>query len=189
MQIKEGSVGIVTEVDATNMKARVKWPADDNMVSDWLHILTFKGAYNIPSINEQVACLYDADFNQGVILGSIVLDGEGPYTDEDILGFKLANIEIKISKSSGEITIITDNVVNVKADKITLEAESVEISKDLKVGGKSTFTGDMSTQGKFDAAGIIKSVTDVQTSTVKLNSHLHISAAPSSPTSPPTPGT
>lgn len=72
--------GVITNIDETKAKARVKF-AEDDLLSYWLPVLqtkTFKDKYYVlPDINEQVVCLMDENIEDGVILGSV-------YSDIDI---------------------------------------------------------------------------------------------------------
>lgn len=188
MDLVQGSIGIVSDVDPVNLKVRVKWPTD-NVTSAWLHVLTISGLYYLPAVNDQVACLYDEEWNRGVVLGKVTKDGDAEYDSANIVGFKFGNVEIKLNKSSGAVEVVTDQQVTVKANKVILDSSNVEVSGNLKVAGDSSFTGKVSANQNIEAVGIIKSNTDVQTLTVKLNTHLHTSASPGSPTTPPVPGT
>lgn len=188
MDLKEGSIGIVSDLDPVNKKVRVKWPTD-NVTSAWLQVISMSGFYYMPQINDQVLCLYDEEWNKGVVLGKLTKDGEAEYDSSNIIGFKLGNVEFKINKSSGAVEVTTDQQVTVKANKVLLDAGNIEISGDLDVKGESKFAGKLSANQNIEAVGTIKSDTDVQTPTVKLITHLHTSAAPGSPTSPPVPGT
>ena len=63
-------VGVVSSTNSTQRKARVIFPALDNLVSDWLFVLQ-QGSW-MPSVNDRVLVLYLPGFNtDGFILGEI----------------------------------------------------------------------------------------------------------------------
>lgn len=74
--------GTISEVDATKGLARVKFDADDNMVSYWLpisHPKTLQDKFIVPfDINEHVWCLMDQNMEYGIIGGAIYDSGNQP---------------------------------------------------------------------------------------------------------------
>lgn len=74
--------GIISEVDAVNGMARVKFDGDDGMVSYPLHISVPKtktDKFSIPfDVNEHVWCMMDDDMEYGVIGGAIYDANNGP---------------------------------------------------------------------------------------------------------------
>jgi len=160
MNLVDGQIGIVSEIDAKNMKARVTLPTDD-FVTHWLHIISW-GVYWMPEVKDQVACIFDEEYNQGIIIGIVKKDGDAPYSDADTIGFKIGTAEIKISKASGSITVISNEAVNVKSPKITLEADEVKITKKLSVGTS------IEAGSTIDAKGAIKSLMEVTAKTTNL---------------------
>lgn len=183
MKLLTGDIGIISEVDATNMLVRVKM-MPSGIVSPPLMFIT-PGFYYMPQANDQVVCFYDERRNQGVAFGRAWQEGTPQYDDEKIIGIKLEGAEIFIDRKTGEISVSSDKTVTVKATSITLEADTVEITKDLKVAGKSELTGAVSAKGTIEAVGNISTNADVKAQTKSLLTHIHTSAAPGSPTSPP----
>ena len=66
--------GIVTQIDAINVLARVNF-GDDDLTSFWLPVIQTKTLkdkfYVMPDVGEQVVCLMDENSEDGVILGAI----------------------------------------------------------------------------------------------------------------------
>lgn len=174
MSYQNSIVGIVSELDAENMKAIVKFVPED-IPSNWLQILTTPGFYWMPKVNDQVACFVDEEYNQGIVVGLMLKDGEAVYTDADVFGYKLEGVSVQINRNSGEVIIQSDGDVSLKAGKVSIEADKLELK------------GDLDVTGKIDATGAITSTTEVQAKLIKLSTHTHTSAAPGSPTSPPLP--
>lgn len=193
MEVNHGGVGIVSELDAVNNKIRVKWPTafnaegEEGTVSGWLFWMVRPGEENLPKIKDQVIVFYDQWRRSGIAMGVILKDGDSPFKDADIFGFKFEGIEIQITKSTGAVQVISNNEVNLKSTKVTIDADEVKITKKLVVGGESEFKGNVSAEGKIDAVGVIKSTSDVQAGVIKLLTHTHLSAAPGSPTGPALP--
>jgi phage gp45-like len=79
--------------------------------------------------------------------------------------------------ASGEVAIYTD-----EGDKIHLKrGNNIEITTTLlKVNGKLTVTGNIESSGEIKGS-------EVKAGQIALTTHKHTSAAPGSPTSPPTP--
>ena len=179
MELNEGVIGMVSEVQASTMRVKVSIPDAEDLVTDWLHVLSFPGSYGLPDVNDQVLVFMDKTFDTGVVLGGV--NNAPAFGDEDIIGLKLPGVEIKVSKSTGKTDIILSGDVSVEAPEYVLKG-------DLKLTGDFKITGDVDVTGKVDSTGIIKSMTDVQSVTVKLNTHLHPTAG-TGPPSPPTPGT
>ena len=71
--------GVVTQIDAINVLARVNF-GDDDLTSFWLPVIQTKTLkdkfYVMPDVGEQVVCLMDENSEDGVILGAI-------YSSED----------------------------------------------------------------------------------------------------------
>lgn len=73
--------GIVVERDPKTYRVRVRWP-DKGSVSAWLDVLTAKSrkdqAQWLPDIGELVYCLMDDRHEDGVVLGALYNDEDGP---------------------------------------------------------------------------------------------------------------
>lgn len=187
MIVREGHVLVVTEVDAANRKLKAMWPdsEDGDTPSNWLFVLNWFGNYNMPEINDQVAVLFDEEFNQGWVIGIVLKDGDSPYSDEDIIGIKISTAEIRIKKSTGEITVISSDKVNVQASEVTIDASEVTLTGNLKVDGDADVGGKVDVTGGIKANGEIEG-SDVKAGVIRLLTHKHPTAA-TGPASPPIP--
>lgn len=77
--------GIVNELDEIKHKVKVRFPHLDNLISDWLPVLTQHSLKNkfycLPDIGEHVVCMLDANGEQGVVLGAIFNDKDMPPSE------------------------------------------------------------------------------------------------------------
>lgn len=106
--------------------------------------------------------------------------------------------EIHVSMADGKVFVDAPEVTVTATTKVTLDTPTVECKHDLKVDGKLDVTGDAtlsaklsvssdSTFGaKIDASGAITGATVKDAAGKILGTHVHTSATPGSPTSPPT---
>jgi len=146
--------------------ARVIFPADDNMVSDWLPICypftMGDQACWIIKVNSLVSCLMDQRCEEGVILGAIY-NQEDPvpteasstnaifkFEDGSIISYDksshelLADIKGKITaKATGNIKV-ESSMGDVKAKGLTVHIEAVNI----------TLSGAVMVEGVITAGGL-----------------------------------
>lgn len=186
MELTNGAVGIVSQVDPQLMRAKVKWPTTDTE-SPWLFVATINGFYNMPELGDQAICFYDRHRQTGIIIGIVYADEDVPYSDDDLMAIKFPGLEIRIAKGTGKVEVISQNEVTVKSTKVTIDADEVSVTKKLTVGGEAQFNDAVKASKTIDATGVIKSMADVQTATLKLSTHMHPTAA-TGPPSPPIPG-
>lgn len=185
MKLIEGDISVVSEVDAANNLIRVKWPTtDDEVNSPWLLFIS-PLFYYLPLVGQQVVCFYDRYRRQGVAFGVQYLDGEAPFQDADKVGIDLGVMQLVISRATGKIEITTDETVTIKAKSVKIDCDSLEVTKELKVGGAATFEAAITAKSTLDATGKITSSVDVAAGATSLKLHTHLSAAPGSPTTPP----
>lgn len=185
MNLVKGDIGIVSELDPKNMLIRVEWP-NSNVVSPWLMVCA-PVSYYMPVVGDQVVCFYDEYRRQGVAIGLARKEGDVPFQDSDIVGIDLGTCQIKLSRSTGSVTIISDNEVLVQATKVTIDADEVEITKKLTVAGEATFEAAVTADSTITATGMIESKLDVKGPGVLLTKHIHPTAGVGAPTLPPTP--
>ena len=187
MKLTNGYLGVIAVIDAEKMlaKVEVQRPAAP-VTTGWLFIETKNGFYQMPAVGDQIVCWMDEDFQTGIVMGAVA--NTYPYNDADTLGLKFPGIEIKINKQSGETKIKLTGKASLELEELSITGD-LKLTGDAKITGDFALTGDASVTGKVDATGIIKSLVDVQSATSKLNTHVHTSAAPGSPTTPPVPGT
>lgn len=186
MELDRIYVGVITEIDAENMLAKAVIYGPEDFPTDWLMLATQSGFYYIPAEGDQCFIGMDEHMNDGIIMGYV--NNLKPYGAALTLGIKFPGVEIEIARDAGTARIKLTGDATMEMPNLSIKG-NVKIQGDIEIDGKSKITGDVTMSKKLDVIGIIKSTTDVQTATVKLNTHLHVSAAPGSPTTPPTPGT
>lgn len=151
--------GIVTKVDPKTAQARVRFSEDDHQ-SFWLPILQSKTMkdkfYALPDAGEQVACLMDENWEDGVILGTI-------YSAEDV----------PQNQSSNEIAINLENGSFAKIDKetdtLTLAFSKIKLAGDIENEGTLT-----NTLGITSGAEISDKTSSMQAMRDIYNPHTHI---------------
>jgi phage baseplate assembly protein gpV len=74
--------GLVVAQDTTNCRVRVKFADLDNATSYWLPVVQKSTQDNkswwLPDLGEQVVCLMDAEYEDGVVLGSVYSTVDAP---------------------------------------------------------------------------------------------------------------
>jgi phage baseplate assembly protein V len=141
-------IGIVTQIDVTKAKARVRFPDMDNVTSYWLAVLNSKTlkdkTYWMPDINEHVVCLLDAHGEEGVILGAIYSEADQvpvsskdkkhiTFEDGTIIEYDRAEKVLKIN------TVGTINIVSV--GNIIITSPEINYTGNLNVIGNITASG------------------------------------------------
>jgi len=206
-------LGVLSELGSGEHLGYVRVSFDEvDMVSAWLPLpstatKTAKDWRPI-EVGSQVACLMDSECEQGVVVAVLWSDADVPpdWANDQTVGIQFADgaklyydcdahkaifeapdtsLEAKIKEAEIEAS-----------EKVKLKCDTLELTGDLKVTGDADITGDVSVTGAIDATNNIKSMAAVEGLTVTatatqtgLGTHIHVSAAPGSPTSPPTPGT
>jgi len=205
--------GLITELDAPKAKAKAILPDMDDMETDWLPVLqTFtKGAasYAMPRVGQQVYVVFlDDQALEGLIIGGrysekspppesvalpdcywsledgtkihlkpdeIIIETPGNLTakaDGDANVAVGANATITVGGAAdltagGAVTVESGSIAKIKASEITLDASTVKITGALEVANTAKITADATIGGKSFLA------------------HVHTSAQPGTPTSPP----
>lgn len=190
-------IGEVSSVDAAAGTASVVFDDDDSIVVPDMQVIhrnTFANRdYGMPDIGEDVVCLFlPSGTEEGFILGSVYAGEIEPpagtidkrvieFSDgarfeydraEHVFSAKIDKTEItadadKVEIKSGGVTF------TLKDNKVTVDAQNIEL------GGKTTISGDLSVSGDISTQG------DVKTPTVQLNTHMHLCAAPGATSGPP----
>lgn len=192
MELYTTYAGVISEVDAEKMLAKVTIYGPEDVTTDWLMIATKSGFYHVPAINDQCLVSMDEQFEEGVIIGYI--NNNIAYSDGKTIGIKFPGVEIEVGRESGTSRIKLSGDATLELPNLSIKG-NLKVEGDVQIVGDSELTGDLSMKGnaditgKLDATGIIKSVSDVQTSLVKLSTHIHPTAAPGAPTAAPIPGT
>ena len=145
--------GIVTEVDPKTANARVNFTEDEHQ-SFWLPILQTKTMrdkfYVLPDKGEQVVCLMDENWEDGVILGAI-------YSSEDIPQNQSPN-EIALNLENGSFVHI-----DKETDTLTLAFSKIKLVGDIENEGNITSDGDIT-----DKKSSMQAIRDIY------NPHTHI---------------
>lgn len=161
--------GIVSQIDPINVQARVSFE-DDESTSYWLPILQTKTLkdkfYAMPDIGEQVACLMDANSEDGVILGAI-------YSTEDV----------PVVTSEKQISLNLENNSLINIDK---ETNSLNITfENINLNGNINHTGKLiNTDGIKSNSDITDKTSSMQAMRDTYNPHTH-TGNQGSPTSAP----
>ena len=150
--------GIVSQIDAINVLARVNF-GDDDSTSFWLPVMQTKTLkdkfYVMPDVGEQVVCLMDENSEDGVILGAI-------YSSED---------KPKL-QSEKEMGINLDCKSSIHADK---ENQILTVVfKKMKLIGDIEHDGNLkNTKGIKSDADITDKKSSMQDMRDTYNSHNH----------------
>ena len=159
--------GIVTKIDPKTARGRVRFAEDDHQ-SFWLPILQAKTMndkfYALPDAGEQVACLMDENWEDGVILGAI-------YSSEDI----------PKNQSQNEIALNLENGSFAHIDKET-DTLTLAFSKIKLVGYVENTLGIKSDADITDKTSSMQAMRDIY------NPHTHTSSAAGTATSKPNGG-
>lgn len=137
--------------------AQVEFPDLDGLVSDWLPVvmrktLKDKECFTLDK-GEQVACILDEYFENGVVLGSVYSDVDIPPTESPdkmcVQFFDGGSFEY--DRSTGVLTIVTTGPVTLRAGgAVTLNAPSVTLNTSSVI-----LNGDMQVNGNVHASGAI----------------------------------
>lgn len=172
--------GNISAIDPAKGYARVTF-IDDNVVSDWLQVVTLGSLQNKYShtfdINEQVACLMDENLEDGVILGAIFSDSIAPDgANKDVVRVKFPdnssieynrdtheyNIDIKGKiniTAESDVTITSEADVNITAVNLTAEisGQATINAPTVSITGATTVTGALTVTGAISAGSIASS--------------------------------
>lgn len=207
--------GYISEIDAAKGLVRVKFPDRDGIVSNWLPVsvpftLDNKAEF-WPKVNQNVWCVMDADFENGVCAGSIYdAENEPEIGDENIQAVTFSDgTQVKYDIENSVLTIDCAGDVIVKASgDITLDNGEVTVKGDLIVEGGILAEGDIMTESEMIADGDIESQQNIKAG-INVEANVEVTALASGPgvnlsthvhpyvdtpvgaatTSPPTPGT
>ena len=150
--------GIVTAVDPDTARARVRFPAHNNMESFWLavgQVKTLKDkSYWLPDIGEQVACLLDDHAEDGVILCALYSAADIPptkdvdlrvvhHTDGTVESFDRKNSLWALTLPQGRVQItVGSTVLTLTADGATVDADH------LSLHGRKSYAWDVGGYGQ-----------------------------------------
>ncbi|TXF11937.1 phage baseplate assembly protein V [Pelomicrobium methylotrophicum] len=171
--------GVVTALEATTHRVRVRLPDLDDLETAWLPVLTLRThrdrVTHLPDVGEHVAVLLDPNGEDGVVLGAIFsardpAPGSGPditaarFADGTVVEYDRASHRLLLSVR-GPVQIVADGPVTVTAPSVTLDSPQVTVTGHLTVGNglsisggsgaAATISGNVSVQGNIDASGSI----------------------------------
>ena len=139
--------GVVKAQDLTLGRVRVQFPDLDQSASYWLPVLQARTqsakSWHLPAIGEQVACLMDEHFEDGVVLGSIFSNADPPppglgqgqihYLAEDgaVFDYDPVAHALTITLPSGASLAIavSGGTVSINANTITLAGGTVGVAR------------------------------------------------------------
>ena len=190
--------GHIDKIDAGTGRARVRFE-NNELQSDWLPMVVRKTKadkdFFMFDEGDHVACMMDERCNNGVILGAIYDETNKPEgRTKDVVGVTFSDgSKVEFDRATGNYTLDMKGAVRIKgAPKVTVDCD-LQVNGTVKAQGIES-SGSVKASGKVEADGNIESKADVRagtvtpTTTVKLLTHVHPTAAPG-PASPPTPGT
>lgn len=94
--------------------------------------------------------------------------------------------EIEVVMPDGKVKVTSPEVIVTASTKVTLDSPTVECKHDLNVLGKLDVTQDVTMGAKLDVTGDVTGGEVKNVAGKVLGTHVHTSATPGSPTSPPT---
>lgn len=133
--------GIVTEVDASRCRCKVRFPDKQDMLSGWLDVLqrntsTVKD-YGLPAVGELVAMVLDERDEAGCILGAIYTEANKPTNPSaEIRRVTFADGTV-VQYGNGKLTISGPAAVEVTATGVLKVSPATELLDSLKVAGGS----------------------------------------------------
>lgn len=120
--------GRISSVDAKRGYVKVTYPRENNIVSDWLPLLSSE--YDMPKPGELVATILGKDLS-GVCLGKIFSNSQAPPTDngysKDLDGVKIIKNDkgvFKIEFNDGGYIRYENGTMTLKANRIKLDGYS-----------------------------------------------------------------
>lgn len=155
--------------------ARVQFPDLDDMVSGWLQVITRKSLKDKACLTldegEQVACILDANFENGCVLGAIYSEADlPPVTSRDKACFQFFDGgQFEYDRSTGTMTIVTTGPANLTAGgPVKVAAPSVTF-----VSPDATFSGNVQVDGNLKVGGDVNAEGSVMDGTGNSNHHSH----------------
>ena len=118
--------GLVTQVDPKKYMLKVKYPAQDNVESDWLQVLTVKSHkdkyFALPDIDEQVLVLHIPGAQDvGYILGTTYSIKNPPPPTADSVDITMANWQdgtwFKHDRKSGDVELHVKGKLTIAVEK------------------------------------------------------------------------
>lgn len=148
--------GVVSAIDPKSVKARVRFDDLDGLETAMIPVGQRKTLHDkdywMPDVGEHVACLMDANFEDGVILCAVYSDADAAPTDDPnvrMVRFR-DGAEIAYDRVAHTLTIKggVEKVVIEAASEIVLQAPRVTVNSPAVA-----FTGDVQVAGTLMDAG------------------------------------
>lgn len=133
--------GVVSELGTNEQLGlvRVRFPADDDLVSPWMPILfrwtKSDQAWGLPAIGEHVACMVDEHADTGVVLGALYSEADKPAIAEPSVWGKSFEDGTRITydKETKALSIKAQGPVTIQAEgNLTVDCGS---GKHVLAGG------------------------------------------------------
>lgn len=176
--------GLITEIQPDKGTCRVKF-LDDDIVSKPLQICvsgSMANKFYLPfQVNELVACMMDANNEDGVVVGALYSNEDTPsgttkdsvrmvFADGSIIDYNFSDHKFTIDVPDADVIVNCKKADVTATGKVTLTASAgVEIIGDVKITGSLNATGGMVTAGSIKADGEVTA----GVAEIKLSSHLH----------------
>ncbi|MBW7863047.1 MAG: phage baseplate assembly protein V [Candidatus Hydrogenedens sp.] len=142
--------GIISELDAAGMKARVTWPDREGLVSPWLAVVVpwaqANMAYRMPDVGEQVACLMDDNLESGCIVGALYGGAQRPpESNGDITAVHFSDgTVVRYDRAENTLTVqCVGRVVVECADRIGMRAGREITLESIRIGLRALAGVDM----------------------------------------------
>lgn len=134
--------GVVSAIDPKAVKARVRFDDLDGLETAMIPVGNRKTHqdkdYWMPDVGEHVACLMDANLEDGVVVCAIYSDEDSPPTDDPdvrMVRFK-DGAEVAYDRSTHTLTVRgVERVVVEASHEIEFRAPSVRFTGDVHVAG------------------------------------------------------
>jgi len=177
--------GIVTDLDYTKCRVRVRLPERDNVQTYWLHVpqkntLDVQRRAILPALGEQVQVFLESDGAGGIVQGGIYSDANPPpiqdadteyvrFKDGTVVTYNQSTHELLID-GPATVTVIAETVLiqasnaTIAADTVTLDTPHTICTGNLTIagsltmgsgGGTATIQGNVQVQGDINATGKI----------------------------------
>jgi len=150
--------GIVTALDYTTCRVRVRLPERDNIETYWLHVpqtntLEVQRRAILPALGEQVQVLLEPDGAGGTVQGGIYSEANPPpitdadteyvrFKDGTTITYHQSTHTFTFDGAASVVTIIANHVA-VQANTVTLDTPYTTCTGNLQVNGDINATGSI----------------------------------------------
>ncbi|MCX8016412.1 MAG: phage baseplate assembly protein V [Rhodocyclaceae bacterium] len=127
--------GIVTALDATTQRVRVRLPDLDDLETHWLPVLSFRTRRDrithLPDVGEHVAVLLDPQGENGLVLGALYSARDpAPADGPDITAVRFADgTAVEYDRAAHRLTIHCTGDIEIVSDThLTLRAPRIDLN-------------------------------------------------------------